>query len=77
MFQMITTIFCMYWDFRWDWGMFIGTEPGKRFLRNEIKFTPTFYYTCMVLNTIFRFWWLLSMFIVMATGTQGLFIQKL
>ena len=74
---MVTTLFCLYWDFLWDWGMFIGTEPGRKYLRNEIKYSPSFYYTCMFMNTIFRFWWLISMLLVILTGSQNLIVDKL
>lgn len=32
--EMITTLFCLYWDLRWDWGFFIGTTKETRFLRD-------------------------------------------
>ena len=62
---MITTVFCAYWDFRWDWGLFIGTQPGRKYLRNDITFSPAFYYFAMTMNLVFRFWWLIGMFIKM------------
>lgn len=60
--QMFQTLFCMYWDFRWDWGMFIGTKKKTRFIRDQTKFSKKFYYFAMLSNFIFRFWWLLSIF---------------
>ena len=75
--QMLTTIYCLYWDFRWDWGMFIGTLPGRKMLRDEIKFSPRFYYWCMALNFVFRFWWLISMFLIYSTETEQSFIGRL
>lgn len=32
--QLITTVYCIYWDYRWDWGLFIGTKKSTRFLRD-------------------------------------------
>ena len=62
--QLFTTLFCLYWDFRWDWGFFIGKSPGRRFLRDEMIFSPRFYYSCMTINTIFRFWWVINLFTI-------------
>lgn len=60
--QMITTLFCLYWDYIWDWGLFQTTESGKFMLRDKMKFRPTTYYFCILLNTLLRFWWLLASF---------------
>jgi hypothetical protein len=62
--QIIQTTFCCYWDFRWDWGLFIGTKKNTKYLRDEMKFPPNFYYTCMALNLVFRFWWIFSIFTI-------------
>ena len=59
---MITTLFCIYWDFRWDWGFFTGTKKETRFFRDEMKFSKTFYITCIIFNLIFRFWWFFGIF---------------
>ena len=58
----------MYWDFRWDWGLLIGTRKDTRFLRDQMIFSKNFYYTCMLLNTIFRFWWVTAIFTVKFAG---------
>ena len=29
-----------------------------------MKFPPNFYYTCMALNLVFRFWWIFSIFTI-------------
>lgn len=73
--QLVTTLFCLYWDFRWDWGMFIGTQKNNRFLRDQIKFSPRYYYTCMVINTIIRFWWLIGIGTYSYTGA-GLWFEN-
>lgn len=44
--------------------MFIGTKPGRKFLRNEIKFSPKFYYYAMIENFVFRMWWLIGAFTI-------------
>merc|ERR1711918_46581 len=59
---MITTIFCLYCDYIWDWGLFNGDaneKGGRKYLRkvNKMTFPPKFYYFCMVENFLFRFWW--------------------
>lgn len=55
--ELWATLFSLYWDFRWDWGMFIGTTRETRFIRDQTKFKKSFYYFCMVQNLVFRFWW--------------------
>ena len=57
--QMITTIFCLYWDYNWDWGLFDRDLPGHPLLRDKLIFKPSTYYLAIVANTTFRFWWLL------------------
>ena len=59
-FQMITTLFCLYWDYVWDWGMFYGKK--SRVLRDKMTFSPSFYWMAIVENTCFRFWWLFMSF---------------
>ena len=66
--QMINTLFSLYWDFRWDWGMFIGTKRTTRFLRDQTKFSSKFYYFAMATNLIFRFWWIISIFTISFSG---------
>ena len=34
--QLFTTLFCLYWDFIWDWGLFNTKVLGRKFLRNEL-----------------------------------------
>ena len=45
-----------------------GTQPGLKLLRDELKYNKKFYYVCIVLNTIFRFWWLLGAITIHYTG---------
>ena len=58
--QLVTTFFCLYWDYKWDWGLFRGKTAGRRLLRDEMKFSPAFVYTCVFTNLVFRFWWLFA-----------------
>lgn len=60
--QVIGTCYCIYWDYRWDWGMFIGTKPSTKYLRDQTKFSPNFYYFCMAQNFFFRWWWIVDLF---------------
>lgn len=70
--KIFSTMFVLIWDLYMDWGLFRGTK--NKILRDNIKFPPKFYYTCMVLNTFFRFYWVLPL----AVGTtQSDFIEKL
>lgn len=64
-FQMITTLFCLYWDYYWDWGLLQGDSSeigGNWYLRikSKMTFSPKFYYFCVIENTLFRFWWLFA-----------------
>lgn len=61
-FQMIATLFCLYWDLYMDWGLFRGTRKNNRILRDKMKYAPSYYYFCMVLNTLLRFFWLIGFF---------------
>ena len=56
-FKAIGSAFKVFWDFYFDWGLFRGTEEHNRFLRDEMKFAPAFYYTCMVFDVIGLFFW--------------------
>ena len=60
--EMFTTLFCLYWDFVMDWGFFRGTKKENWILRDKMIFSKKFYYTCMFFNTLFRFWWIISIF---------------
>jgi hypothetical protein len=62
-FQILTTFFCLYWDYVWDWGLLNGCSETHRLLRisqEKMSFSPTFYYVCMVENFMIRFWWLFA-----------------
>ena len=56
----ISTLYCLIWDFYMDWGLFRTREKGKKFLRTKILYPKWFYYYAMVTNTILRLFWILS-----------------
>ena len=56
--QVLTTVFCLYWDYVWDWGLLYGKT--NRILREKMIFSPNFYYMAMIENAMFRFWWLFA-----------------
>lgn len=60
--NVFATLFCLFWDFYMDWGMFRTTAPGKFCLRDKITFKPWFYYYAMVSNFLFRFVWVVAVF---------------
>ena len=61
-FGMISTIYCLYWDYYMDWGLFRSKEKGRKYLRNKIMYPAGFYYYAMISNTILRLFWVLSVF---------------
>jgi hypothetical protein len=56
----VSTIYCLIWDYYMDWGLFRSHEKGKKYLRPKIMFPPWFYYYAMVSNTVMRHFWILS-----------------
>ena len=61
--KIFCTLFVWCWDNYMDWGLLRGTQPGRKLLRDQLTFAPSFYYTCIVLNTLFRFYWVLPMLV--------------
>lgn len=61
--SIFATLFVMIWDFRVDWGLFGATKGYILRDPKEMKFPPRFYYTCIVFNIIFRFWWLIGIWV--------------
>ena len=51
-----------------DWGLFRGSHRHNRLLRDKMTFSPRFYYTCMVVNVLFRFYWVIPLFKPSFTG---------
>jgi len=56
---MITSLYTLYWEYNWDWGLFDRDLPGARFLRDKLVFSPSTYYIAMFFNTVIRFDWLI------------------
>lgn len=48
----VSTAMKIFWDIYIDWGLFRGTKPHNRFLRDNMKFSPAFYYCAMVFDFI-------------------------
>jgi len=62
MVSLISTIYCLYWDYKMDWGLFRETpNKGKRFLRDKLLYPAWFYYYAMISNTILRFFWIFGL----------------
>lgn len=59
--QVFCTMFVLIWDLYMDWGLLRGTIPGRKLLRNQLTFPPKFYYACIILNTLLRFYWVVPM----------------
>lgn len=52
----ITTLYCFYWDVYMDWGL--GCLDSRHtFLRDELYFSPSTYYTAIVLDLLMRLGW--------------------
>ena len=63
----LKAIGCAYkycWDLYFDWGLFHGTTPKTRLLRDQIKYAPCFYYFAMVYNLIGLYSWAIAILIV-------------
>lgn len=61
-FQVIATLYCTFWDFYMDWGLFRSKKKGTYGLRPKIKYNQYFYYTAMVINVLLRFFWVVTLF---------------
>jgi hypothetical protein len=54
----ISTVYCLYWDYKMDWGLFRETPgKGKKYLRDRLMFPSWFYYYAMISNLTLRFFW--------------------
>jgi hypothetical protein len=58
-FKSIGQTYKLVWDFYFDWGLFRGTRRDNWMLRDNMKFTPTFYYCCMVVDVIGLYFWII------------------
>jgi len=59
--RIISTIYVMVWDYYMDWGLFRGTKPGHKILRDKLTFSKSFYYTCIVINFLIRWFWIIPL----------------
>ncbi len=59
-----STIYCLYWDYKMDWGLFRETPgKGKRFLRDKLLYPTWFYYYAMISNLFLRFFWVFGIIV--------------
>jgi hypothetical protein len=59
---LVATIYSLTWDYVMDWGLFRGSLPGRKILRDRLKYPHEVYYFSMVTNFILRFSWVLTIF---------------
>lgn len=55
------TLYSYSWDIVMDWGLLRGTLPGKKLLRDRLKYPKRIYYFSIVSNLILRFSWVLTL----------------
>ena len=60
--EMFTQCFCIYWDYRMDWGFFTGTTKETWWMRDQTIYSKKFYIFAIIYNFIGRFWWLIGIF---------------
>lgn len=58
--SIVSTVYCLGWDYYMDWGLFRSNEKGKKYLRSKILYPFWFYYYAMISNFIMRFFWILG-----------------
>nr|WPQ75098.1 xenotropic and polytropic retrovirus receptor 1 [Antheraea pernyi] len=59
--QLISSIYTYTWDVKMDWGLFsCGPRAENKFLRDEIVYSPGFYYFAIVEDFVLRFIWTVS-----------------
>ncbi|CAK1594620.1 unnamed protein product [Parnassius mnemosyne] len=57
--QMISSLYTYTWDVKMDWGLFsCGPSAENKFLREEIVYSPGFYYFAIVEDFVLRFIWM-------------------
>lgn len=59
-FKTVGNIFKLWWDIVVDWGLFNGTKPETKWLRDEMKFSPKLYYFAMIWDVFALFFWVIS-----------------
>uniref|UniRef100_A0A2A4JTU4 EXS domain-containing protein n=1 Tax=Heliothis virescens TaxID=7102 RepID=A0A2A4JTU4_HELVI len=59
--QLISSLYTYTWDVKMDWGLFsCGPNAENKFLREEIVYSPGFYYFAIVEDFVLRFIWTVS-----------------
>jgi hypothetical protein len=58
----------LVWDLRMDWGFFDKNDGENKFLRDQIVYpSKSYYYLAIIENTIFRFIWIINVFMQFRT----------
>jgi len=57
----LSTLYCCFWDFYFDWGLMRTVAPGKWGLRDKLLYPRFIYYYAMVTNLGLRFLWIFSL----------------
>ncbi|XP_068625485.1 solute carrier family 53 member 1-like [Battus philenor] len=59
--QLVSSLYTYTWDVKMDWGLFsCGPSAENKFLREEIVYSPGFYYFAIVEDFVLRFIWTVS-----------------
>ena len=58
-FRILGAAYKNFWDLYYDFGLFRGTRPDNRLLRDKMKFHPYFYYFAMFINTLGLYFWVI------------------
>ncbi|XP_028157908.1 xenotropic and polytropic retrovirus receptor 1-like, partial [Ostrinia furnacalis] len=59
--QLVSSLYTYTWDVKMDWGLFsCGPNAENKFLREEIVYSPGFYYFAIVEDFVLRFIWTAS-----------------
>lgn len=59
--QLVSSLYTYTWDVKMDWGLFsCGPNAENKFLREEIVYSPGFYYFAIVEDFVLRFIWTVS-----------------
>ena len=57
-----STLYCLYWDYKMDWGLFRETPgKGKKYLRDKLLYPTWFYYYAIISNMFLRFFWVFGL----------------
>lgn len=63
--QFISSVYTYTWDIKMDWGLLSSSSNGEnRFLRDEIVYSPGFYYFAILEDLALRFVWVLSFLLI-------------